>query len=598
MGPGHLSKAIVNRDAPIQLNPLSSFAADYGTAYSFARHANMPTVVAVKVPASRVFSTAFSGPGCLTENEVVVVAPNRFKGGDPYDRARLMFCSSPSDGPTKDEFWQYKEDVKSAELGHKTFVANLDADLANSDWPKRTDDDLDTKDFDLKGYDPNEPRDRGRWTTGGGSSSAASSSSTAMGNFDKTKWESIADMGQRRTEWFKIPLADRDEQADASNSIPARQAELLEGLPKQPDTGDLLKDVETRTSQYAYHLHPESIRMIKETATTYANVLKDAGASPDACRKLTMMATDALAAQDLESAARQLGDHGIHHISDDIKTAVDVLGKTPSGETSKEVAVIMTALIWHDTGYMAAPSRSFLDGDHPRWSQQNFLANVREPFSKAFGKYRTMEVSAIIASHESADIDWEKDPVGSSVRVADNFSVFADEKLPPVFRLVPGNTEALDRLTNKNITLDQAHTEMRANLDKADLPARLKTQMAKAIDETSSYTGKVTMGMLGGKKDKMGWEGDHVVADFVEDPDATRYHTVLDLGQYQFGKLAKAWGLDPAQFTSSLNFKFERNGKVVLEGRLHKAGEVATKGAYGQLLEYLEKKYVKEINNG
>ena len=60
----------------VRMNPLSSFSTSQESAMNFGK-----VVIKVKVPASQVFSTSISGPGCYNEAEMVVL------GGEvPYER--------------------------------------------------------------------------------------------------------------------------------------------------------------------------------------------------------------------------------------------------------------------------------------------------------------------------------------------------------------------------------------------------------------------------------------------------------------------------------------------------------------------------------
>lgn len=52
----------------VQLNPLSSFATNKGEARSFG-----DTVIKMKVPVDRIYSTSITGPGCYDEDEVIVL---------------------------------------------------------------------------------------------------------------------------------------------------------------------------------------------------------------------------------------------------------------------------------------------------------------------------------------------------------------------------------------------------------------------------------------------------------------------------------------------------------------------------------------------
>jgi hypothetical protein len=60
----------------VDLNPVSSFSLTSGTAVNFAHPDQAPTnsyVISATVPAERVFSIPPTGPGCLSEDELLVV---------------------------------------------------------------------------------------------------------------------------------------------------------------------------------------------------------------------------------------------------------------------------------------------------------------------------------------------------------------------------------------------------------------------------------------------------------------------------------------------------------------------------------------------
>ena len=163
-GSEEAADARINGNAAIVQNPLSSYAQDYKTASYFAHDEEVRAVLALKVPAERIFSTSFTGIGCLTENEVVVVAPNHFRvASDPYDRARMIVFGRGAN-PRDDEFWQSKQQAEKAKHAAPPFVVTVDGDLANSDWPKRTDDKLEPGVPSLKSHDvSDQPRDHGKF---------------------------------------------------------------------------------------------------------------------------------------------------------------------------------------------------------------------------------------------------------------------------------------------------------------------------------------------------------------------------------------------------------------------------------------------------
>lgn len=85
---------------PIEMHPASSFSLSYDTAMKFAGPNGH--VIAMKVPADRIFSTAMTGIGCLPEHEVVVL-------NHPENRAVVV----PGDPSTKSAFWRDARNLRS-----------------------------------------------------------------------------------------------------------------------------------------------------------------------------------------------------------------------------------------------------------------------------------------------------------------------------------------------------------------------------------------------------------------------------------------------------------------------------------------------------
>lgn len=74
----------IAEDADVKLQPLSSFATDVRQAMKFADMADTGTIHLMHVPADRVFSTPWTGVGCLPETEVVVLG-GTYKGAFTID---------------------------------------------------------------------------------------------------------------------------------------------------------------------------------------------------------------------------------------------------------------------------------------------------------------------------------------------------------------------------------------------------------------------------------------------------------------------------------------------------------------------------------
>jgi SPP1 gp7 family putative phage head morphogenesis protein len=396
----------------------------------------------------------------------------------------------------------------------------------------------------------------------------SSKEESSAGKFDRAKWQG------RREEWGKLPVGQRDNLADAENSVKSRVSELLKGVPERPNTGDLSKDLETRIGQLSDRVHPQAADRMKTVVRDYTNLMNEAGVKPEHQHALAMEAVDHLAAQESETMSRQLGDHGVAHIKGDIDVAMQTLNALPTKSTAQDKLAAYTACIYHDTGYLTEPSRSFLDEGHPRWSEQYYNTNIKPTVAKALGDRAANEVSHIIRTHDATDMDWNSDSVASSVRLADNLAVFHREKLPPVFRYVNGNIDVLKDLGAGKIDKATANERMVANIDKSNLTDKVKSQLRLGAKEVSEYTPKVTLGMLGGTLTGIKYKEGTVVAEVKESKKATEINKLGDFGQNQLAKLAKTFDADPKQFQKDLNFTFKgKDGRTRLRIEMQKAVE-------------------------
>ena len=385
-------------------------------------------------------------------------------------------------------------------------------------------------------------------------------------------------IGERVSAWKGKSVTERDRMANASVSIPKRIHEYVGDLPKAPNTGKLESDLHARVDQMKDRLTPEASVMIKKTLSDYSGNLTKAGVDDETARDLSMQAAEHLAAQEMEACTRQLGDHGIHHIEGNIRVGSQILDQIPGQGTAEQKAMLATAMIFHDAGYLTEPSRNFLDEGHPRWSAQHFRANIGNLTDKAFGTAATGQIEHVIATHDATDMNWESDPLGSASRVADNLALFSKEKLPPMYRYVPANEKTLEAFAEKKLSLEDARAQIKEQTAKSDLPDKVKAALTKAADEMGPLTPKFTLGMLGGEISDIKWDSGHVRVDLKESAEVTRLNKMGDFGQRQFGKFAETYGGDPKQFSSDLNFKFRKpppDGQVMLETRITKSsGEV------------------------
>jgi len=392
------------------------------------------------------------------------------------------------------------------------------------------------------------------------------SSAGGGASYDRDRWTS-QDIPTRAGEWKKLSINERDAIADAKHSIPDRISKVLEfaGDPPEYD-GDIKGAISKRVNAMKELITPQAMQMIESTVSEYDDVLEGLDVDPEDRHKLVQHAIDTLAVQDNESYGRQLGDHGINHIRGNIDAAMQMLSEHPGEDSSADKAKVFISSIYHDTGYLAPPSHDFIDEGHPRWSMQHYDANVRPMIEDALGSTFAGDVSHVIRTHDSTDVDWSGDVVGTSIRMADNTSLFQKEKLPPVFRYVPGNIALLEKAATKEISIDVAKTRMLENIDKTSFAPKIKSELRRGVKEISPATPKFTLGMLGGDITKFKWRGDHMTVHMRANRRASVWQKLLDLGQRQFGKFAEAYGVDPKDFMQDLHFTLrDSEGSVVLE---------------------------------
>lgn len=383
--------------------------------------------------------------------------------------------------------------------------------------------------------------------------------------FTANDWKSLSIM-DRKDKWAKLPQHKRDVLANAGNSIRSRIDKSVDWAGERPNSGDVRADIEGRCKQLDEMSVAEDSKLIRKTVNDFDDVLKSAGLSDELRYKLTQEAIDTLYVQDNEALGRQLGDHGIHHINGNISATLSMLAEHPDVDTPAQYAMAYISGIFHDTGYITPPSHIFLDEGHQRWSAEHYNTHIRPLVEQAFGSRVSEEISHIIRTHDSTDIDWKEDIVGSAFRVSDNLALFHKEKLPAIFREVPENVDVLENFAAGKISLGDAQRAMIANIKKVGYNRYVENEMIRGVQEITDYTPKVTLGMLAGVIGAFKWTGTHMKVSLRRTPKFDSLNKLLDLGQAQFAKLAKSYRLDPKRFVDSLSAVFsDMRGNPLLE---------------------------------
>jgi hypothetical protein len=343
----------------------------------------------------------------------------------------------------------------------------------------------------------------------------------------------------------------------------------------------MARDIGARVNALAERMTPDSQVLVRQMALDLHRQLVAAKGDTPSVRALVQQATDTLAAQEIESAERVLGDHGVHHLEGDYRMAMETL-QAKGPVTAADRAATMLAAIYHDTGYLTDPARQWQDPDHPHWSTQFYDAKVKPLVSAALGKKTADELSTTIATHADTDMDWEQAPRTSAFRLADNLALFHKEKIPALFRNIPENRVVMEQWANGGMDTETARKTMQANVQKSMFSPFIKRQLMRATEEVNDGLPKFLAGMWSGEVSGIEWDkAANAPIVRVTNKGNTALMKRLDLGQKQFAKLAKTFGVTLGSFNQSPKVDFKKGEKTLL--RLMVRGR-ALKEAFRQFL--------------
>ncbi len=116
----------------VQLQPMSSFSFDFETAKGFSGYGEaQKTLIMVKIPRERILATSRTGYGCLVESEIVVLGGR----GSCYAWGTK---ERPYITVTAEEVAEAIKTFKPPAKKREPDYIDLDAELHNADWTKRT----------------------------------------------------------------------------------------------------------------------------------------------------------------------------------------------------------------------------------------------------------------------------------------------------------------------------------------------------------------------------------------------------------------------------------------------------------------------------
>jgi len=256
--------------------------------------------------------------------------------------------------------------------------------------------------------------------------------------------------------------------------------------------------------------------------------------------KLSQDAMHKMVFQEIESRRRQLGDHGIRHLTGNIIFKDQILDVIPGKRSPEDKLMLDFVMLEHDIGYTSKASKENFGKTH-REDSAEFISGETD-YSKLFGEDKAKWMKEIIKTHDSGNMEWEKQPLESAIRLSDNLALFYPEKLPALFR-----------------------SELNKNIDDSNLDKLLKRDLKMAVDEVFIKTGKFSLGLFAGTIDKISYDKKKGVAvDIKSNEYEKRLQILFDMGQSQFKKLADAYNINDKDLKSKNEIQFKKGNKSLL----------------------------------
>jgi hypothetical protein len=305
--------------------------------------------------------------------------------------------------------------------------------------------------------------------------------------------------------------------------------------------------------------------------------------------------------QEDESRKHGMGDHGIRHIYGNMKYTDQALNELDSTvkTTPREKMMAQLIMTMHDLGYAGSVARTpgmkgiYASSAHKEVSTEL----VNHMISK--GKWKDLNLTKkekafvlnAVLTHDSSEMDFEKQPVLSSIRMSDNLAVFKAEKIPYVFNIfgeektktqlgdlrkinvkiekfeneltkqyIAGNITG-EEYNNKLIKVKEVQKHQQNKVKKSLIETVNnnteyndieKKYLLTAIDEISPWTTKAIPGMYAGQIKKHNGitfnknKNNVIQATIILEHNKFNEQLLdagLDLGNKQFEKVAESFGL-------------------------------------------------------
>jgi len=247
--------------------------------------------------------------------------------------------------------------------------------------------------------------------------------------------------------------------------------------------------------------------------------------------------------QEIETHRRALGDHGIRHILGNSKNTHKIMdqlelgGKKFSG--AERLAASLTQLN-HDVGYTAGEAATSVKGTkrHQEFSEKLF-EKEKQKYSEVLGKDLADKTQHWIKTHDAVDYNWNDNPIVSAIRLADNTSLFAEDKVPALFFRSQSATKTLGKM-RLAMSLGKDYKsyakELENDIDKMEVSEIEKEELKNAVNELNDYGINDVLARMSGKLNgyKFDKEKGIMEVDLAESPEFDIIQKTFNIGQNKF----------------------------------------------------------------
>jgi hypothetical protein len=377
---------------------------------------------------------------------------------------------------------------------------------------------------------------------------------------------SVSDYPEDASKITKEMRMAQAEYGDIQANMKYRLAGIVKGDPKlskvdgeltKENVNKIIDNAKKQLGQYENYLAGDTAMRARDYIDHMKDVLSEPGLKNLNAKDIDTMMNDSikkLVYQEVESNRQQFTDHGIRHIVGNIERQDRIMTTMTKGQVDPMDRLAGAfIMVNHDVGYTTPLIReggtrgAMVSGNHKDFSEK-ILGQQADKWNegKIFSREQYDKILHITKTHDSSDLD-RKDPLGTSVRLSDNLSLFSKEKLPGMFQYVRNGEKHLLELGKAAAKKDQlyfekAKTDLYSSIDRANISAQLKRDLKASVKELSYVTPKFTIGVLAGEISKISRSGGKTKVDITYSKWDARLQKMFDMGQRQTKKLLNDYG--------------------------------------------------------